>query len=360
MRKIIHVDMDAFFAAIEQRDNPELRGKAIAVGGRPESRGVVSTASYEARKFGIHSAMPMATAVRKCPQLLIIPGRMAVYRQVAEHIRGIFARFTEKIEPLSIDEAYLDVSENNDFQGSATLLAQHIIETIFAETQLTASAGVSYCKFLAKYASDINKPNGVFTVTPAQALDIIAAMPVEKFHGIGPATQKKLNQLGIFTGLDLRRANRMKIQQQLGKSADFYYRLAHGQDEREVRVSRERKSIGNETTFASDISDAEAIREQLHDVLENTWSLLMRRDLFAMTLTVKIKHADFSLQTKSFTQTAPIYSLVSAEIIAEALLTQALAQRQDKGSSPAIRLVGVSFSQLVARGEYPLQRRLFD
>ncbi len=164
-RKIIHIDMDAFFAAIEQRDNPALRGKAIAVGGRPESRGVVSTASYEARQFGIHSAMPMATAVRKCPHLLIIRGRMHVYRQVAAQIRDIFTRFTAKIEPLSIDEAYLDVSDDNHFQGSATLLAQHIIDTIFTETQLTASAGVSYCKFLAKYASNINKPNGVYTIT---------------------------------------------------------------------------------------------------------------------------------------------------------------------------------------------------
>lgn len=353
MRKIIHIDMDAFFAAIEQRDNPELRGKAIAVGGRPESRGVVSTASYEARRFGIRSAMPMATAVRKHPQLLIVPGRMRVYRQVAEQIRDIFVRFTDKIEPLSIDEAYLDVSENDDFQGSATLLAQYIIETIYAETQLTASAGVSYCKFLAKYASDVNKPNGVFTVTPADAQAIIAVLPVEKFHGIGPATQKKLNQMGIYTGLDLRQANIASLRKQLGKSVDFYYHLAHGEDNREVRVSRERKSLGNETTFTQDISDYKAIQEQVHQILHATWALLLRRDLLAMTLTVKIKYADFSLQTKSFTQASPIYSLDSAEIIADALLRQAKPAK-------AIRLIGVAFSQLVERGNYPLQRRLFD
>lgn len=345
--------MDAFFAAIEQRDNPELRGKAIAVGGRPESRGVVSTASYEARKFGIHSAMPMATAVRKCPNLLIIPGRMSVYRGVGEQVRAIFARFTDKIEPLSIDEAYLDVSDNQDFQGSATLLAQHIINTIYSETQLTASAGVSYCKFLAKYASDINKPNGIFTITPDAALAIIATLPVEKFHGIGSATQKKLNQLGIYTGLDLRQADLHRLKQHLGKSADFYYRLAHGEDNREVRVSRERKSLGNETTFARDIDDMSIIHKQLHAMLDKTWGLLIDRDLLAMTLTVKLKYADFSLQTKSFTQTAPIYSLGSAAIIADALLVQANPQQ-------AIRLIGVAFSQLVKRRNYPLQRRLFD
>lgn len=352
-RKIIHIDMDAFFAAIEQRDNPALRGKAIAVGGRPESRGVVSTASYEARQFGIHSAMPMATAVRKCPHLLIIRGRMHVYRQVAMQVRDIFTRFTAKIEPLSIDEAYLDVSGDNHFQGSATLLAQHIIETIFAETQLTASAGVSYCKFLAKYASNINKPNGVYTITPAQALDIIADMPVQQFHGIGPAMQKKLNQLGIFTGLDLRRANPQQLRQQLGKSADFYHRLAHGQDNRDVCVSRERKSLGNETTFVSDISNLKEMHQQLRVLLGKTWTLLRQRDLLAMTLTVKIKYADFSLQSKSFTQATPIYSLASAEVIAAALLTQAKPQQ-------AVRLLGVSFSHLVADKSYPLQRRLFD
>lgn len=345
--------MDAFFASIEQRDNPQLRGKPIAVGGKPDQRGVVATASYAARQFGIHSAMPMATAVRLCPDLIIVRPNIHHYRQIAMDIREIFARFTDKIEPLSIDEAYLDVSDSQDFHGSATLMAQHILQTIAQETQLTASAGVSYCKFLAKYASNVNKPNGVFTVTPEQALPLIAKMPIEKFHGIGPATQKKLNQLGIYTGLDLRRSHLPRLKQQLGKSAEFYYQLAHGKDNRDIRTHRVRKSLGNETTFNQDINDKTSLMKKLSELVNKTWQQLINKERLATTLTVKIKYADFNLHTKSHTQSSPIYSKQSAQLIAVALLTQANPEKP-------VRLLGISFSHLVDRHSYPIQQRLFD
>ncbi len=352
-RKIIHIDMDAFFASVEQRDNPELRGKAIAIGGQPEKRGVVATASYEARKFGIKSAMPMATAVKLCPDLMIVRPRISYYREISEQIREIFSRFTQYIEPLSIDEAYLDVSKSEDFQGSATLLAQHILQTIHEETQLTASAGVSYCKFLAKYASNINKPNGVFTITPAQALEIIGKIPVEKFHGIGPATQKKLNQMGIFTGKDLRHSDLRELQKRLGKSANFFHDLANGKDNREIRIDRIRKSIGNETTFSKDISDYQQLWQQLEILLEQSWQSLMKKNLFASTITIKIKYHDFTLRTKSYTQSSPIISLASASIITESLLKQ-------QTLTKPVRLIGITFSHLSSKYRTPIQLRLFD
>lgn len=352
-RKIIHIDMDAFFASVEQRDKPTLIGQPTAVGGRPEQRGVVATASYEARRFGIHSAMPMATALRKCPHLRIIKPRIAYYRQIAEQIRDIFLRFTDTIEPLSIDEAYLDVSNSDDYRGSATLIAQQILQTIYSETQLTASAGVSYCKFLAKYASNINKPNGIFTIVPSEALAIIAEMPVGKFHGIGPATEKKLHQLGIYYGWQLREADMTALRRLLGKSADFYHRLSQGIDYREVQPNRVRKSVGNETTFQENITDKTRLQAIALELTAQTWQSLEKRALLAATMTLKVKYADFSLQTKSHTQTAPIYSIASAEIVINALLEQVVIKQP-------IRLLGVTFSHLVDRHAYPLQRRLFD
>ncbi len=353
MKKIVHIDMDAFFASVEQRDQPALRGKPIAVGGQPDARGVVATASYEARKYGIHSAMPMATAQRLCPQLTIIPSNHAHYRAVSGQIFEIFERFSDNIEPLSIDEAYIDVSENYDFQGSATLLAQHIIDTIHAETDLTASAGVSYCKFLAKYASTVNKPNGVFTIAPRDALAIIADMPVGKFHGIGPVTEKKLNQLNIYTGKDLRNADFAVLESQLGKMAKFYYRLAHGEDNREVLKIRERKSLGNETTFSKDVSNYDELWGHLQQLLHKTWELLDKRSLSAQTITIKIKYHNFTLQTKRHTERTPIEKLTTAEMIAKALLTLAAPKQP-------VRLVGVTFSQLSEKRRLPIQLRLFD
>lgn len=306
VRKIIHIDMDAFFAAIEQRDNPSLRGHPVAVGGDPNRRGVVAAASYEARAFGIHSAMAMATALRRCPALIIVKPRMNYYRQIAQQIRQIFLSVTPVIEPLSIDEAYLDVTDNLDFHGSATLIAQHVIEQIYQQTQLTASAGVSYCKFLAKYASDQNKPNGFYTIEPEAALSLIAKMPVSHFYGIGPATQRKLNQLGIYTGKDLRQANRLQLRRLLGKSADFYYQLAYGVDDRAVQSSRVRQSIGNELTFDTDTCDSRQINHMAEQLLQKSWSLLGEKHYIAKTLTLKIKYSDFTVKTKSHTHSAPI------------------------------------------------------
>ncbi len=353
MRKIIHIDMDAFFASVEQRDYPEWRNKPIAVGGKPNARGVVATASYEARKYGIRSAMPMAKAVKLCPQLIVVPPRIAVYRQIATVIREIFARFTDKIEPLSIDEAYLDVSDSDDFRGSATLMAHFILKTIREETALSASAGVSYCKFLAKYASNIDKPGGVTTIKPEDAQAIVDAMPVEKMHGIGPATQKKLNAMGIYTGLDLRSSHLGQLQRQLGKTATFYYQLAHGRDEREIRTSRERKSLGNETTFDRDIVEWDELWGRLQQILHKTWAELSRRELSALTITVKIKYDDFSLQTKRHSEKTAIASLAVAELISQALLRAIAPQRR-------VRLIGVTFSQLVPKTNLPTQLRLFD
>lgn len=348
--------MDAFFAAVEQRDDPQLRHQAIAVGGAPDKRGVVATASYEARRYGIKSAMPMATAIKRCPDLIIVPPRLSHYRQIANQIRGIFARFTDLVEPLSIDEAYLDVSSNQDFQGSATLLAQHILQSIYQETSLTASAGVSYCKFLAKYASNVNKPHGIFTITPQQAAAIIAAMPVEKFHGIGPATQKKLNNLGVFTGKDLRQADSETLQKHLGKTADFYYRLAHGQDDRPVRTSRKRQSLGNETTFAKDLSTLSDMQDEMQKLVDDGWENCVQKRLLPACITIKIKYQDFSLHTKSYTQSpanTPVLSLASARLIASSLLQHSSPQKP-------VRLLGVSFSHFIEQGAFPLQQRLFD
>lgn len=353
VRKIIHIDMDAFFAAIEQRDNPALQGRPVAVGGDPSRRGVVATASYEARVFGIHSAMAMATAMRRCPALTVIKPRIDYYRQISQQIRQIFISITPRIEPLSIDEAYLDVTDCPEFQGSATLMAKYLLEQIYQQTQLTASAGVSYCKFLAKYASDINKPNGLYTIKPEEALVLIANLPVGQFYGIGPATEKKLKRLGINTGKDLRQANPRQLRQLLGKNADFYYQLAHGVDNRLVQRSRLRQSIGHEMTFDRDTEDRRQINYLAEQLLQKAWQLLEAKGYRAKTLTVKIKYADFTIKTRSHTPIAPIASLTFAQLVLQSLLHPLLGHQ-------AVRLVGVSFSQLTNKPSYPTQGRLFD
>ena len=247
-RKIIHIDMDAFYASVEQRDNPELRGKPVAVGGSWE-RGVVAAASYEARKFGVHSAMPSVTAKRRCPDLIFVKPRFDAYKEISEQIRQIFAEYTPIIEPLSLDEAYLDVTENLKGMISATRIAEQIRATIRAETELTASAGVSYNKFLAKLASDYRKPDGLFVITPEMGPGFVETLPVRQFHGVGPATAKKMKQLGIDTGLDLRAQSPAFLQRYFGKMGSYYYWAARGIDERPVRADRIRKSIGVENTF---------------------------------------------------------------------------------------------------------------
>src|ERR1700686_3540191 len=270
LRKIIHIDMDAFYASVEQRDHPELRGKPVAVGGS-RVRGVVAAASYEARKFGVHSAMPSVTAKRKCPDLIFVKPRFDAYQAISRQIRAIFAAYTPIIEPLSLDEAYLDVTENPKGISSATQIAEEIRARIRAETELTASAGVSYNKFLAKLASDHRKPDGLFVITPKMGPDFVEALPVRKFHGIGPATAKKMERLGIATGLDLRAQTLAFLQQHFGKAGSYYYWAARGVDERPVRADRVRKSVGAENTFAADLFTPEAARDALREIVDKVW-----------------------------------------------------------------------------------------
>src|SRR5205823_7338743 len=252
LRRIIHIDMDAFYASVEQRDDPGLRGLPVAVGGAGR-RGMVAAASYEARKFGVHSAMSSVTARRRCPELVFVPPRFDVYRAISQQIRAIFARYTSLIEPLSLDEAYLDVTAALVEHGSATAIAEEIRSAIRSETGLTASAGVSYNKFLAKLASDYRKPDGLFVITPSMGPDFVTALPVAKFHGVGPVTAAKMNQLGIHTGLDLGRQTKEFLTAWFGKAGNYFYDLARAQDDRPVVTDHPRKSLGAETTFERDL-----------------------------------------------------------------------------------------------------------
>jgi DNA polymerase IV len=299
-RKIIHVDMDAFYASVEQRDNPDLRGKPVAVGGARE-RGVVAAASYEARKFGVRSAMASVTARRKCPELVFVKPRFEVYKAVSQQIREIFAEYTPLIEPLSLDEAYLDVTENLMGIASATEVAKRIRARIREVTGLTASAGVSYNKFLAKLASDYDKPDGLFVIRPEQGAAFIQNLPVGRFHGIGPATSEKMRRLGIETGVDLRRQTRAFLQEHFGISGDWYYSISRGVDHRRVRPDRERKSVGAETTFFRDIDDADAAREGLLPLVDKVWRYCEREALHGRTVTLKVKFNDFREITRSRT-----------------------------------------------------------
>src|ERR1700736_4536264 len=287
-RKIIHIDMDGFYASGEQRDNPELRGKPFAVGGSRE-RGVVAAASYEARKFGVRSAMPSITAKRQCPDLIFVKPRFDAYKAVSLQIREIFAEHTPVIEPLSLDEAYLDVTENLHGIATATEIAEKIRAKIRAETALTASAGVSYNKFLAKLASDHRKPDGLFVITPKMGPAFVETLPVGKFHGIGPATTAKMNRLGIETGLDLRGQTMSFLQQHFGKSGPYYFWIARGIDERPVRADRVRKSVGAENTFAQDLHEFAPMREALEPIIAKVWRHCQATGIRGRTLTLKVK-----------------------------------------------------------------------
>src|SRR5712692_4087252 len=297
-RKIIHIDMDAFYASVEQRDNPELRGKPVAVGGSL-ARGVVAAASYEARKFGVHSAMPSVIANRKCPELIFVAPRFEVYKAVSLQIRAIFSEYTTIIEPLSLDEAYLDVTENLKGIATATEIATEIRAKIRAETGLTASAGVSYNKFLAKLASDHKKPDGLFVITPQMGPAFVEALPVGKFHGVGPATTAKMNKLGIETGLDLRAQSIAFLQQHVGKAGAFYYGIARGVDDRPVFANRIRKSVGAENTFSADLFTFESTRDALLPIIDKVWSHCESTGTRGRTVTLKIKYADFQQITRS-------------------------------------------------------------
>jgi DNA polymerase IV len=299
-RKIIHIDMDAFFASVEQRDNPELRGKPVAVGGSRE-RGVVAAASYEAREFGVRSAMPSVTAKRKCPNLIFVKPRFDVYKAVSLQIRAIFAEYTPIIEPLSLDEAYLDVTDNLKGIVSATQIAETIRAKIRTETGLTASAGVSYNKFLAKLASDHRKPDGLFVITPKMGPAFVEGLPVKKFHGVGPATTAKMNRLGIKTGFDLREQTLAFLQRHFGKPGPYYYWIARGVDKRPVRADRIRKSLGAENTFSADIFTFEAACEVLQPIIEKVWRICEGAEIRGRTVTLKVKYADFEQITRSRT-----------------------------------------------------------
>src|SRR5689334_12994322 len=300
LRKIIHIDMDAFYASVEQRDNPELRGKPVAVGGSCE-RGVVAAASYEARAFGVHSAMPSITAKRKCPDLIFVKPRFDAYKAISLQIREIFAAYTPIIEPLSLDEAYLDVTENLKGISLATQIAEEIRVRIRAEIELTASAGVSYNKFLAKLASDQRKPDGLFVITPETGPVFVETLPVRKFHGVGPATAAKMGRLGIKTGLDLRAQNLAFLQQHFGKSGSYYYWAARGVDERPVHADRIRKSVGAENTFAVDLFTYGAARDALREIVDKVWRYCESSGIRGRTITLKVKFANFRQITRSRT-----------------------------------------------------------
>ena len=336
-RKIIHVDMDAFYASVEQRDNPDLRGKPVAVGGYRE-RGVVAAASYEARKFGIRSAMPSITARRQYPDLIFVKPRFDVYREVSLQIRGIFAEHTKVIEPLSLDEAYLDVTENLQDIPLARDIALQIRATIKAETGLNASAGISYNKFLAKLASDQRKLNGQYVITPEMGPAFVETLPVGKFHGIGPATTAKMNSFGIFTGIDLRNQSLDFLQTHFGKAGAYYYSISRGIDERQVRANRVRKSVGAENTFSQDLTTYDAMHEVLRPLIDKVWQYRESSGARGRTVTLKVKYSDFELISRSRSSPGAIASRDELEKEAVDLLKKLMPMPK------AVRLLGVSVS----------------
>jgi len=288
VRKIIHVDMDAFYASVEQRDDPSLKGKPVAVGGG--HRGVVTAASYEARPFGVRSAMPSVTAKRRCPELIFVKPRFDVYRAVSQQIRAIFLDYTDLVEPLSLDEAYLDVTEDRRGLGTARAIAEDIRRRIREECRLTASAGVSYCKFIAKLASDYRKPDGLTVITPERGPGFIAALPVARFHGVGPVTARKMEQLGILTGADLKEWSLPALHAHFGSSADWYWRICRGIDEREVKAER---------TFDEDLRDPDRLAAELERIAGYAWDRVERAQVAGRTVTLKVKFGDFTLITRS-------------------------------------------------------------
>ncbi|WP_315754884.1 MULTISPECIES: DNA polymerase IV [unclassified Bradyrhizobium] len=339
IRKIIHIDMDAFYASVEQRDNPELRGKPVAVGGSRE-RGVVAAASYEARAFGVRSAMPSVTAKRQCPDLIFVKPRFEVYKTISQQIRAIFAEHTPIIEPLSLDEAYLDVTENLQGIPLARDIALQIRARIKAETGLNASAGISYNKFLAKLASDHRKPNGQYVISPEMGPTFVEGLPVGRFHGIGPATAAKFNALGIHTGLDIRNQTLPFLQQHFGKAGNHYYWISRGIDNRPVRANRIRKSVGAENTFSTDLTEFEPMLAELQPLIDKVWQHCETSGNRGRTVTLKVKFADFDIMTRS---RSVAHAVGSREDLAR--LSVALLQSEMPLPKP-VRLLGVSLSSL--------------
>lgn len=337
-RKIIHVDMDAFYASVEQLDNPELRGKPIAVGGG-SSRGVVSAASYEARKFGVRSAMSGFLAKKRCPQLIFVKPRFERYTEVSRQIRQIFHEYTDKVEPLSLDEAYLDVTQNKKGNPSATLIATEIRQRILEVTGLTASAGISINKFIAKVASDYNKPNGQKTVNPDEVLDFLENLPIGKFYGVGKVTEERMYQLGIFTGKDLKEKSEEYLSEHFGKSGSYYYHVVRGIHNSEVKSNRIAKSVGTEHTFFENLVSEVFMEEKLSDIANELDRRLGKKKIAGKTVTLKIKYSDFTVQTRS--KTLP-YFISDKSLIFETV-KELLYQEKPKDS---VRLLGISLSNL--------------
>jgi DNA polymerase-4 len=339
IRKIIHIDMDAFYASVEQRDRPGLKGKPVIVGGDPLSRGVVAACSYEARKFGVHSAMASSTAYRLCPDAIFIRPRFDIYRAVSAQIRDIFYEYTDLVEPLSLDEAFLDVTENYKGMPSATLIAREIRKKTYERTgKLTASAGVSFNKFLAKVASDFNKPNGITVITPEMADEFIDSLPIRKFFGVGKVTEEKMLNLGIKTGADLKGIKKERLIELFGKSGIYFYEIAHGIDDRPVEPNRIRKSIGRETTFLEDIDDTDQMLEILDEIAADLEDSLLERDAKGRTVTLKVKYFDFRSITRSVTIDEPADN---ASVIMKYI--KPLLSRTEAGEKK-VRLLGISIS----------------
>jgi DNA polymerase-4 len=342
IRKIIHVDMDAFYASVEQRDDPTLRGKPVAVG-HPAKRGVVAAASYEARAFGVRSAMPSIVAARKCAELVFVPPRFDVYREVSKQFQAIFRDYTPLVEPLSLDEAYLDVTDNLKSIPTAWETAKQIRARIYEETKLTASAGISGNKFLAKLASDLRKPNGQFAIMPDHAEAFVAALPVAKFHGVGPKTTARMHALGIETGADLRRQTLSFLQRNFGKAGSWYYDIARGQDDRPVQADRERKSSGSETTFSEDLIDPVQIEAGVVAMADDVWAWCEKTEARGRTVTVKIKWADFQISTRSRSVEMAIRTQDRLHQLALGLIRSVFPPLK------GIRLVGVTLSNFQAQ-----------
>jgi DNA polymerase-4 len=337
-RKIIHIDMDAFYASVEQRDNPEYRGKPLIVGGSPERRGVVATASYEARKYGIHSAMPSSKAFKLCPHAILVHPRFEAYEQVSAQIREIFSRYTDLIEPLSLDEAYLDVTQDKQNICSAIEIAKLIKQSIKEELHLTASAGVSINKFVAKIASDINKPDGLTFIGPSKVNSFIEKLPIEKFYGVGKVTATKMKQMGISNGADLKKLSEPELIKAFGKAGIFYYNIARGIDKREVETSREIKSIGAEDTFPQDITKIEEMCCELDKIAEIVFERLQQNGCKGRTITVKIKYGDFRIITRSRSFSNAIDDIETIKNISRELL------KSTNPENVSIRLLGISIS----------------
>lgn len=356
LRKIIHIDMDAFYASVEQLDHPKLRGKPVIVGGNPHRRGVVAACSYEARQFGIHSAMPCAKAVKRCPHAVFTPPRMARYQEISRRVMQIFLHITSLVEPLSLDEAFLDVTKNSLNNPSATLLAEIIRRKIRNETGLTASAGVSYNKFLAKIASDLNKPDGLSVILPDEALQFLDTLPVGKFFGVGRVTEKKMATLGITVGRDLRRFSRDDLLHHFGKTGGFYYNIVRGIDDRPVKAERTRKSIGSETTLEKDTLDRDEIANTLTYLADKIEETLVLKQCGGNTVTLKVRYHDFTTITRSTTVRDPLFN---AGMILQQIK---LLQRATQIGHKKVRLLGISLSKLTdGKEKKPVQLPLpFD